>query len=40
MVKEEGSKEVKKLSRSLYHISAQNQLLHYRILGLKEVFKT
>lgn len=40
VVREEGSKEVKKLSRSLYYILAQNQLLHHRILGLKEVLKT
>ena len=39
MVREEGSKEVKKLSRSLHHISVQNQLLYHGMSGLEEVLK-
>jgi len=35
-VKDESSKEARRLSRSLYHILVQNQLLHYEIQGLKE----
>ncbi|KAJ8111880.1 hypothetical protein OPT61_g5626 [Boeremia exigua] len=40
VVKDEGSKELRKISRSLHHISIQNSLLHYKIAGLKEVLKT
>jgi hypothetical protein len=40
VAKDEGSKELKKIRRSLHHISIQNQLLHYEISGLKEVLKT
>lgn len=34
-VKDQSSKDVKKLQRSLHHIAAQNQLLHGEIRGLK-----
>ncbi|KNG44298.1 hypothetical protein TW65_08875, partial [Stemphylium lycopersici] len=34
-VKDQGSKDVKKLQRSLCHISAQNQILHNEIRGLR-----
>ena len=40
VAKDEGSKELKKISRSLHHISIQNSLLHHEIAGLKEVLKT
>ena len=35
-VKDQSSKDVKKLSRSLHHISVQNELLHHEVDGLKE----
>ena len=35
-VKDQSSKDAKKLSRSLYHISVQNELLHHEIDGLKD----
>jgi hypothetical protein len=35
-VKDQGSKDVKKLRRSLHHISAQNSILRGEIRGLKE----
>jgi hypothetical protein len=40
VAKDESSKELRKISRSLHHISVQNQLLHHEIAGLKEVLKT
>ncbi|KAJ8113338.1 hypothetical protein OPT61_g4513 [Boeremia exigua] len=40
VAKDESSKELRKVSRSLHHISIQNQLLHHEIAGLKEVLKT
>ena len=40
VAKDEGSKELEKIKRSLHHISIQNSLLHYKIAGLKEVLKT
>jgi hypothetical protein len=39
-VKEEGSKEVKKLKRTIHHLSAQNDLLHYEIKGVKNALLT
>jgi hypothetical protein len=39
-VRDETSKELKKLSRSLHHITVQNSLLHHKNLGLKEALKT
>ena len=38
-VKDQNSKEVKKLQRSLHHISAQNSLLRGEIRGLKEALR-
>ena len=35
-VKDQSSKDTRKLSRSLHHISVQNELLHHEIDGLKE----
>jgi hypothetical protein len=40
VAKDEGSKELKKIKRSLHHISIQNSLLHHEIAGLKDVLKT
>ena len=40
VAKDEGSKELRKVSRSLHHISIQNSLLHHEIAGLKEALKT
>jgi hypothetical protein len=40
VARDKGSKELKKISRSLYHISIQNSLLHQEVAGLKEVLKT
>jgi hypothetical protein len=40
VAKDESSKELKKISRSLHHISIQNSLLHHEVAGLKEVLKT
>ena len=40
VVRDKSSKELRKISRSLHHISVQNQLLHHKIAGLKEVLKT
>ena len=40
VAKDEGGKELRKISRSLHHISIQNSLLHHEIAGLKEVLKT
>ena len=39
-VRDKTSKELKKLSRSLHHITVQNSLLHHKNLGLKEALKT
>ena len=38
--KDESSKEVKKLNRSLHHISAQNEILRHEIKGLKNALVT
>jgi hypothetical protein len=35
-VKDQGNKDVKKLQRSLCHISAQNSILHEEIRGLRQ----
>ena len=35
-MKDQGSKDVKKLQRSLCHISAQNSILHEEIRGLRQ----
>jgi hypothetical protein len=35
VAKDEGSKELKKIERSLHHISIQNSLLHHEVAGLK-----
>jgi hypothetical protein len=40
VAKDEGSKELKKIKRSLHHISIQNSLLHHEIAGLKDILKT
>jgi hypothetical protein len=40
VVRDETSKELRKISRSLHHISVQNQLLHHENQGLKEALKT
>ncbi|KAF1922883.1 uncharacterized protein M421DRAFT_76812, partial [Didymella exigua CBS 183.55] len=40
VAKDKSSKELKKISRSLHHISIQNSLLHHEVRGLKEVLKT
>jgi hypothetical protein len=40
VARDEGSKELKKISRSLYHISIQNSLLHQEVAGLKQVIMT
>jgi regulator of replication initiation timing len=40
VAKDRGSKELKKIKRSLHHILIQNSLLHYEIAGLKDVLKT
>ena len=40
VAKDEGSKDMKKVKRSLHHISVQNSVLHHEITGLKEVLKT
>jgi hypothetical protein len=40
VAKDEGSKELRKISCSLHHILIQNSLLHHEIAGLKEVLKT
>jgi hypothetical protein len=39
-VKDDRSQEAKKLNRSLHHLSAQDDLLHYEIKGLKEALLT
>jgi hypothetical protein len=39
-VKDERSKESRKLSRSLHHLSVQNELIHHEIMGLHEVLAT
>jgi len=39
-LKDESSKEVKKLNRSLYYISAQNEILRHEIKGLKNALVT
>jgi hypothetical protein len=36
----QSSKELKKISRSLHHISIQNSLLHQEVAGLKQVIMT
>ena len=40
VAKDEGSKELKKIRRSLHHISIQNSLLCHEIAGLQEILKT
>jgi len=40
VLKDKSSKEVKKLNRSLYHISAQNEILRHKIKGLKNALVT
>jgi hypothetical protein len=40
VVRDETSKELRKITRSLHHISIQNQLLHHENQGLKEVLKS
>ena len=40
VAKDKSSRELRKISRSLHHISIQNSLLHHEIAGLKEVLKT
>ncbi|RYN16665.1 hypothetical protein AA0119_g13177 [Alternaria tenuissima] len=40
VVRGESSKELRKISRSLHHISVQNSLLHHENQSLKEVLKT
>ena len=40
VAKDEGSKELKKIKRSLHYILIQNSLLYYKIAGLKDVLKT
>jgi hypothetical protein len=40
VAKDETSKELRKISRSLHHITIQNTLLHNEVVGLKEVLKT
>jgi hypothetical protein len=37
---DQSSKELKKISRSLHHISIQNSLLHQEVAGLKQVIMT
>jgi hypothetical protein len=37
---DQSSKELKKISRSLHHISIQNSLLHQEVAGLKQVLMT
>lgn len=39
-VKDERSKESRKLGRSLHHLSVQNELLHHEMKGLKEALTT
>jgi len=39
-VKDECSKESRKLNRSFHHISVQNQLLHHEMAGINEVLTT
>lgn len=39
-VKDERSKESRKLNRSLHHISIQNELLHHEMKGMKEALST
>jgi hypothetical protein len=39
VAQDESSKELRKISRSLHHISIQNSLLHHEIAGLREVVK-
>ncbi|KAF2633988.1 hypothetical protein BU25DRAFT_486964 [Macroventuria anomochaeta] len=39
VAKDKGSRELKKIRRSLHHISVQNSGLHHEIVGLKEVLK-
>jgi hypothetical protein len=40
VVRDKTSKELRKITRSLYHILIQNQLLYHENQGLKEVLKT
>ncbi|PVH90728.1 hypothetical protein DM02DRAFT_547246, partial [Periconia macrospinosa] len=40
VAKDEGSKELKKIKRSLHRISIQNSLLHHEIAGLEEILTT
>ena len=39
-VRDQGSKAVKKLSRSLHYISVQNELLHLEVAGLQDALST
>lgn len=39
-VKDQSSRETKKLRQSLHHLSVQNELLHYNIDGLREALAT
>jgi hypothetical protein len=39
-VKDQSSKDARKLSQSFHHLSVQNQLLHQEIEGLKEALAT
>jgi hypothetical protein len=40
VAKDKTSKELRKISRSLYYIIIQNTLLYNKVIGLKEVLKT
>ena len=40
VAKDQGSKDLKKIRRSLHHISIQNSVLHHEIEGLKDILKT
>ncbi|KAF1346418.1 hypothetical protein EJ07DRAFT_32351, partial [Lizonia empirigonia] len=39
-VKDNDSRETRKLHRTLHHLSVQNQLIHHELHGLKEAVKT
>ena len=40
VAKDEGSRDLKKIKRSVHHISIQNSLLHHKVEGLEGVLKT
>ncbi|KAF1361774.1 hypothetical protein EJ07DRAFT_109848 [Lizonia empirigonia] len=40
ITKDEGSRDTKKIRRSLHHLTIKNSLLHHENSGLKEVLKT